>query len=185
MPLLLVEDIGSGTLKVASANGKCTVTFLPGKPKHAQFFMNPTRRYALQTLHHVRQSMCWLQPRENMHMISNAADGMTGATFGSKASTQKLMHSGTRLRWKPILAIFGAPDEMVMQRCMGRGHGDNFQRPCRDARMKWGEPGFFRWFSVASLPSPPATGHRASGSPAFSCRASLWLTNDWFTPSSR
>ncbi len=80
---------------------------------------------------HIRQAMGGAQSGQDVDMIAGSAHCMRHAVEAANHAAEVFVDTGAWGGREPWLAIFGAKDEMVMQREMGRGHAGVSRAPAR------------------------------------------------------
>jgi len=133
MMRLLVQHVFPHFLHAGCADREGSVTFLLGKAMEAHFLFYPSRRFAFEFPHDIRQTMRGAQTGQYMDVISDAAHGMRSSAQAANDSAEIFMDTVARLWSEPQLPAFCAPNKMVMQGKMHRSHTAIFLRSCRSS----------------------------------------------------
>lgn len=155
--LLLVQHIAPYRLQMRSADGEGSVSLLPREACPAQFPPDPSRGFAFQFPHHIRQPMRRTQPRKNMDMVAGASDGMGDSVHAANRAAEVFVDATTSLESQPRFPMFRGENEMVMEGQMRRGHA-------RASRAHSGaQPDFFGRVRRFRSAPPPANLSAPSG----------------------
>ena len=76
MVLALVVDVSNRSRHVGRADAERAVSFLPDEILFATLLIHPSRRICLQLLHCNRQGKRGWQPKQEMHVVLCATDGV-------------------------------------------------------------------------------------------------------------
>lgn len=162
MMLFLSQDIGAHLLQMRSVYRESAISFLPRETAESEFLVDPARGLAFEFPHHISQAMGGAQSGEDVDMITGSADRVWHAVKTPDHAAKILVHAEARSGRKPWLAIFGAKDEMVMERERdGSRAWGSFSCSCRSSIA--GRPVGTGGYGRRKRPAPPANICRPSG----------------------
>jgi len=155
--LLLTEDVRPDFYDMGGADGESPIAFLPVEPGQAEFAVNPWRGVAFYFAHDVREAMGGAQSGEDVDVVRGAADRVRHAIHAPEDATEIAVNTRELFRREVGRAVFGAEDEMVVEREVCGWHGRMVlaHLPARNFSFCG-----IRWFRCAP---PPANLCHASG----------------------
>ena len=122
MVLLLPRDVAPDIRALRRTDGEPTISLLPLECPLADFVMHPARGDAFDFAHHVRETMRGAKTDEEVHMISNAADGLRDSAEGIDGAAEKSVEPSPPFGSDVRCAILGGKDEVVMEGQMRGWH---------------------------------------------------------------
>jgi hypothetical protein len=116
----LLFDVMAKRFVLRSAHGKCAVTLLPCKSRHANLIVNPTRRNRLQLAKHVSQTMRCAEPDQQVYMMRDAADALWNALCRADDAAKVRMQVPAPRLLDYWLVIFRSENDVIVQAQMCR-----------------------------------------------------------------
>lgn len=123
MMFFLPGDVFADGLALRCADSERAVAFLPREGVLAGFLMHPARGNGFHIAHHIREAGRRAQADEEMHMVRDASDGFGHAFDVSRYTAEVGVQPFTPHGGDAGCAVFGAKDDVVMEREVGGWHG--------------------------------------------------------------
>ena len=131
--LVLLLNVCADSRNLGAAHGECAISVLPIERAFADGVVNPLGRFVFHVAHDFADLMGRFQDDKHVNVVGDTADFRGHAAECIDAAAEESVEAASPFRDDEWATIFGAKNEVAIERVMRGRHRSIFPRPVRRA----------------------------------------------------